>query len=124
MLQDNQKLAEWLKKNASIDIAIEPEMISIVGNASAIDEVTDKATEKHIQDELDSGNTWAWCSVQVSAKYAGIEASDYLGGCSYQDEADFKAGGYYADMVDQACYVLAGKLMEARIRIKQALAEI
>ena len=73
------------------------------GNASAIDEETDKEIEDAIIAELDNGNRWAWCTVRVVCYYdaglSGIEGSDYLGCCSYRDEADFVSpGGYYEDM--------------------------
>jgi hypothetical protein len=48
-------------------------------------------------------NEWAWCSVKVTAKWAGFEGVDYLGGCSYLDEADFRQpGGYFEDMQKEA----------------------
>lgn len=74
------------------------EDVPVNGNASAIDEETDKEIEDYINDELESGNVWAWCTIEVKASYKGISASDYLGCCSYKDEEDFKKGGYYEDM--------------------------
>lgn len=43
-------------------------------------------------------NVWAWAQVEVRASYRGLEASDYLGCCSYESEEEFKKGGYYDDM--------------------------
>ena len=58
--------------------------------------------EKIIKDA--EWNEWAWCTVAVKASFkdGAITAEDYLGCCSYEDEADFKAGGYYEDMRQQA----------------------
>lgn len=53
-------------------------------------------------------NTWQWCVVKITARYydhkTGIElvGTDMLGCCSYKDEDQFKADGYYVDMCNQA----------------------
>lgn len=79
-----------------------PEETQIRGNCSAIDEEADKATEKWINDQLESGNQWAWCCVKVTCYYKGIDCitgTDFLGGCSYKSESEFIApGGYFEDM--------------------------
>jgi len=36
-------------------------------------------------------NEWAWFCARVTASWGGFEGDDYLGGCSYRDEADFRA---------------------------------
>ena len=83
-----------------------PEDMQIKGNASAIDEETDKAIEQEINRQLGNGNPWAWCTVKVTCYFDngldGIEGVDYLGGCSYKDKADFVQGGYFEDMKAQA----------------------
>lgn len=74
--------------------------IPVRGNAlqsgsAAIDE----QCEGEINRRLDNGDVWAWASVEVRGYWNGIEASDYLGCCSYEDEADFrKNSGYFEDM--------------------------
>lgn len=47
---------------------------------------------------------FCWFIARVEAKKAGITlATDYLGGCCYDNPAQFVADGdYYADMVDAA----------------------
>lgn len=62
-------------------------------------EFEDKETVKSIRKQLDKGNYWAWCSVVVSVEINGLATETNLGGCSYKSEADFKSGGYYADML-------------------------
>ena len=61
--------------------------------------------EQRIKDvcELYSWTVWGWCTVKVTAKWNGIEESEYLGGCSYESEEDFiKNSGYYDDMRKEA----------------------
>jgi len=78
----------------------------IRGNALVSgDDDTDKAAEDALIDEL-TRNEWAWCLVKVTAtakvgKYT-FTGVDYLGCCSYANEADFKAGGCWDDMKEQA----------------------
>jgi len=43
-------------------------------------------------------NPWAWCCVQVTATWNGLTATDYLGGCSYDNERGFRLCNYYLDM--------------------------
>ncbi len=93
-----------LPKISQVEFTLEcqPEDMQIKGNASAIDEDTDNEVEQYIIDELNSGNEWAWCCVKVTASYKGREGTDYLGGCSYKSEEDFKKDGYWEDMKKQA----------------------
>ena len=84
-------------------VECEPEHESIRGNCSAIDEATDRETERWVHDQLRSGNEWAWCCVWVVATWNGFEGDAYLGCCSYESEASFVApGGYYDDMKAEA----------------------
>ena len=94
------KLRNKIKKEAIITIRTRPEDISIEGNASAIDSETDAKIAADIREQLENGNEWAWCAVEVLATWEGLEASDHIGACSYSSEADFKTGGYYDDMVN------------------------
>jgi len=55
----------------------------------------------------EAGNDWAWCVVKVTARRGLLESDPvYLGACSYADEADFKAGGYYESMCSDALHSL------------------
>jgi hypothetical protein len=86
-------------------LEIEPEDTPIRGHAMASgDDASDRETEDWIIAELNRGNEWAWCVVKVTARYPGLafEGTDYLGTCSYRNEADFKADGYWGDMQEQA----------------------
>lgn len=73
------------------------------GNVMASgDNDLDRECEDDIQRQLDEGNEWAWCCIRVMVTWADWEAEEYLGGCSYANEAAFRADVYFADMVDTA----------------------
>lgn len=79
------------------------EHIPIRGNCVASgNDAEDKEIEDNLIEQLNNGNEWAWCTVKVSASYKGQEGTDYLGGCSYLSEKDFKEDGYYEDMKQTA----------------------
>lgn len=76
----------------------------------------DAQTNTWIRSQLESGNEWAWCSVTVRVTLGDAFAEDHLGGCSYESKAAFTApGGYYDDMVHQACNELATMLEESDV---------
>ncbi len=86
-----------------IQIIVHPEDIPIKGNVQVIDDEEDARAEQAIQDELDRGNRWAWCCVEVRAEFRGLTGTAILGGCSYESEEDFKApGGYFDDLRTEA----------------------
>lgn len=81
----------------------EQDDVPVRGNAMASgDDEADRKCEDEIIRQLDNGNVWAWASVSVEARYKGMTGIDYLGCCSYKDEADFKKDMYYQDMKKQA----------------------
>ncbi len=51
-----------------------------------------------IRRDLENGNQWAWCAVEVVVNFHGLTAIRGLGCCSYDSEQQFKSG-YYNDMV-------------------------
>lgn len=69
-----------------------------------------------VREQIKSGNVWGWCLVEVKARYTtedgeDVEASDWLGGCSYHSQADFmEPGGYYDGMKQEAYEALCAKL--------------
>jgi hypothetical protein len=87
------------------------------GHFASGDDAADKETVAWIREQAE-WNVWAWCVVKVTATHPDIEdleGVDYLGGCSYNDEADFKTpGGYFADMCDRAADDLEAKLERIR----------
>ena len=105
-------------------IEIEQDDISVRGNAIASgDKATDKAVEDEIIERLDNGDTWAWCSVCVVAEAGGVEGRAYLGACSYKDEEDFRRGGYYEQMQEEAKEDLIAQLVRAKKTLEEIEAE-
>ncbi len=43
-------------------------------------------------------NLWAWCDVRLRLTFDEITVTEYLGSCSYENEAGFRADPYYAEM--------------------------
>lgn len=90
-----------------VTLEAEQEHIPVRGNAMASgDDEQDRAVEDEIIERLNNGDVWAWASVRVAVSHddiPSIEGDDYLGGCCYADEADFREpGGYFDDMVRSA----------------------
>lgn len=92
------------------------------------DDEQDKAMVAEIHKQLRSGDEWAWFCAKVTATLtlpdgSKIEGVDYLGGCSYTDEKDFKqSGGYYDDMKVTALADLQRQI-EAEVARGKQLAE-
>lgn len=105
---------------ADIEYTLEllPEDMPVRGNALASgDESEDKRAEDAILKELE-WNPWAWCCIKVTASWHGIKGVDYLGGCSYKDEMEFKQeGGYYEDMKAQALEDLKRTIREMQAKV-------
>ena len=84
------------------------------------DHFTDDETCKWVCQQLDSGNEWAWFSAHVvaTAEVDGVafEGHDYLGGCSYTCEEDFRACDYFEDMCAAARADLEEKIEAHRAK--------
>lgn len=95
-----QDLIKAYERDYDITLEAIPETVRVRGNARAWSDEEDRRYEEWIMSRLESGDIWAWFTAKVTVrdKY-GREASDYLGCCCYQDEEDFKRGGYYLDMI-------------------------
>jgi len=107
-------------------IEAEQDSEQVRGNALASgDKDEDRACEDEIIERLDNGDVWAWASVAVRASLditdpedegavIEFEGTDYLGACSYADEADFaQQGGYFDDMKSQAVDDLRAAMRDA-----------
>lgn len=104
---------EELESKYEIIIEVEEEYIPIKGNViDSGDSDFDELVEDEILERLGLGDIWAWAYVSVTVKHAGFEATDHLGGCSYKDEADFKRGGYYYDMIKTCLNEIETKIYE------------
>ena len=102
------QLKPLTRDEVMIRLIAEPEFLPVEGNASATDDdALDREIAQRILRRLDQGDVWAWAMVTVTVCWGPFSASDYLGSCCYEDEADFcQSGGYYDDMVEAALEAL------------------
>lgn len=106
-----ERLLNRIHTRSTVDIEAIPEDMPVRGNAIVSgDDAYDKEVEDKILADLE-WNQWVWCVVKVTVSYADISESEYLGGCSYKDESEFKEGGYYDDMVASCEERLANRLI-------------
>lgn len=106
------------------------EDLAVRGNAlDSGDPAVDKAAEDEILRRLDRGETWAWCTVKVTAHLCVgmgddvahvFEGAAYLGACSYATEAEALAVDDYreslqAEALESLCAAL--RRAEARGRL-------
>lgn len=93
--------------------------IPVRGNAIASgDARIDADVENNILHRLEDGDVWAWASVEVRVTHeaSGLSGSDYLDGCSYESEEDFRESEYFYDMTCAALDALnagAGHIFDA-----------
>ena len=119
------KIRKIRKDEVTFSLHVEQEDMAVRGNALASgDDVEDKKVEDEILRRLDKGDVWAWAWVKVTASLelpdgTIVEEYDSLGGCSYADEKDFKQGGYYDDMCDEALARIQSYLEAAIARGEQ-----
>ena len=107
-----------------IVLDVEGEDIPVRGNAMVSgDDGLDRQVEDEILQRVEQGDEWAWCHVKVTIYASCVRmvecgmaitvdtwANDNLGCCSYMDEDEFKAGGYYEDMVKTCIDAINGRL--------------
>jgi hypothetical protein len=94
------------------------------------DDFEDPETLAWVKRQIAQGNEWGWCCVEVVAELDGnFSGYDYLGGCSYESEENFKNDGYYEDMqhvalADLECVLAAAAQhgSEAEARLKELTA--
>lgn len=80
----------------------------------------DAETLAEVKRRLADGDVWAWCCVEVKVQIDEMEAVTYLGGCSYADEADFRAGCYCDDLVAECIDQIRTDAQAALYIIEQA----
>jgi len=112
------KLVEFLRDKVEVCLSVEQDHLPVEGNASAIDDETDRKNEEEIYERLNNGDVWAWACVGVKVRWKGFAGEDYLGGCCYLDEADFRKDAYFTDMVESALHDLARTLIESKDSLK------
>ncbi len=116
MAEISKAIRTALAKHATFTVEILPEDLQIDGNASAIDEDTDRETVADIRAQLDAGNECAWCCVVVRATWRGFTGIDSLGGCSYPNRKALEAD-LLPDMKHSALDDLAQRVSESHIAI-------
>jgi len=95
-------------------LEVEQDDTSVRGNASASgDPALDKELEGGILKRLEAWDVWAWALVKVEAKFAGFTGVAYLGCCSYESEADFRADACFEDLKEEALEDLERNLESA-----------
>jgi len=113
------------ESEVTFTLTAEPEDLDPADHFASGDDKADKEMVEWINFRLDRGDVWAWFSAKVTATItlpdgSTIEGVDYLGGCSYKDEADFtQQGGYYDDMKVNALDDLQRELEAQIARGKQ-----
>lgn len=95
------------------ELIVTPEDMQLEGNliCSGDAEFDAQIIDETLQ-RVNSGDVWAWCTVELRGTYRGVlTASDYLGGCSYANEQEFKQeGGYYQDMKQSVLRLLQDQI--------------
>jgi hypothetical protein len=109
------KLRKLAVEDVTISIKVEPETeVSLADHFNSGDDdkdvETDLALIEEIEKEIAAGSRWAWCSITVTVEWEGFSEEETVGCLSYKDEADFKADGYYSEMVKTALSDLNGEL--------------
>lgn len=78
-----------------------------------------RAEEKVYNDY--QANEWAWCCVCVVASWGEFRGEAFLGCCSYESEDDFRQGGYYDDLANEALCALNQRIAETFESIRPLL---
>ena len=92
------KVNVWKTSDYEVEIIPHHEDLSVT---EARLNLLPKETIQEIQQDLERGNEFAWCMVEVRVTRPDHStASDFIGGCSYKDAEDFKQNsGYFKEMV-------------------------
>lgn len=109
--------------DVTFSIRIESEDMPVRGHFATDEEDLDRQLEEEIIERLRRGDDWAWCVVIVTATWNDFSATDALGACCYENEADFKRGGYYEQMCDQALAALNTEIVEIAKKLEPLLSE-
>lgn len=110
-----QSLIEQIRDQVAFSIQVEESDTPIRGNASAIDEVTDREAEEWVLNHLRQGNVWAWADVRVVARWCGFQGDDSLCCVMETSERSFMDSGYYDDMKDAALAELIDNLARSMV---------
>lgn len=114
------KAREVSAKEAHFEVYVYPEEMDFQGNVSAVDDDTDAEQEAWVREQLENGNTYAWCYVVVTARWEGFEGSACLGGCSYASWRDIETD-LLPDMREEALATLNEEIAGAVAKLARAL---
>ena len=112
-LKSRKLLAEYLAEHAKITLQCDPETDDPIDHFGYDTDEENKQAAAHVR-ELAERSEWGWCVAMVTVEIDGVRATEYLGGCSYASEQDFRDSGCFADMVHCCCVDLASQLVAAR----------
>lgn len=93
-------LAETIAKKAKVYVEALAEDMRIE------DSLDDQQSIDFVR-QLANESQWGWCCVKITVHYNNLTETEYLGGCSYRNESEFRECPYYADMVSECCKRLA-----------------
>ena len=86
----------------------------IEGSFASGDDDLDRKEVARIKRRYTAGDRWAWFATRVTVECGSFTGeSDWLGGCSYASEEDFKKSDYYKGMQREARENLLNQLKEA-----------
>lgn len=100
----------------SIQLIPEDEIEGPEGFFASGDDAADRELVAAMLRRLRDGDIWAWFTAHVRVTFDGLTSDQYLGACSYENEADFRrdgfqvtaadgtvsSAGYFSDMVSEA----------------------
>jgi hypothetical protein len=87
-----------------------PEETPIEGNVMVSgDDAGDREAELWVIAQLNGGNEWAWCCLELRATWGDLTTSDYLGCVSVRNEKEAREI-YEADMRSEALTMLQAKV--------------
>ena len=92
-------------------------------------EVEDEDYRKHFEDDpeaidyiqknLDKNNL-VWCRIEMTAHFAGLTATSYLGCCSYESKEDLEACPYFQDLKKEAQVKLGAQIRHMNYKMQEA----
>lgn len=116
-MHKNDKIEALLKTEVEYTLRCLPEWESPEGNFDSGNDAEDAEICRKIREDLDNGNQWAWCTVEVVASWKGISARDFLGCCCYASEKQFREDGYFEDMKASAFDSLVKQVISLQIEV-------
>ena len=93
------------QEDVRTELSVFPEEdLPVHGNACySGDKEFDQMVEKEILARLEQNDVWAWAMVRVTVEWEGLVSTQYIGGCCFENEEDFRNNsGYFECMVDEA----------------------